>query len=127
MTKRFFATVQNKLHWAIHGQTAAEVIYQRASADKENMGLTSWKEIAVGCKRFLQNSIILWNYLQLSESLIHCENDEEREANINIIKNGTVMVWQHINMYGEYDFAAYKASNDTFDMDKIMDLQIKAA
>ena len=47
-TKRFFATVQNKLHWAIHGQTASEVIYTRADAEKEHMGnhmerCTSWK------------------------------------------------------------------------------------
>lgn len=47
-TKRFFATVQNKLHWAIHGQTAAEVIYQRADADKDNMGLASWKDAPSG-------------------------------------------------------------------------------
>lgn len=38
-TKRFFATVQNKLHWATHGQTAAEVIYHRADAEMRNMGL----------------------------------------------------------------------------------------
>ena len=43
-TKRFFAMVQNKLHWAIHGQTAAELIIQRADADKNNMGLTTWKD-----------------------------------------------------------------------------------
>ena len=47
-TKRFFATVQNKLHWAIHGQTAAEVIYQRADAGKDHMGLTSWKDAPSG-------------------------------------------------------------------------------
>ncbi len=47
-TKRFFATVQNKLHWAIHGQTAAEVIYHRADAEKDNMGLTSWKDAPRG-------------------------------------------------------------------------------
>jgi hypothetical protein len=41
-TKRFFAAVQNKLHYAIHGQTAAEVIVDRADHKKENMGLTSW-------------------------------------------------------------------------------------
>lgn len=41
-TKRFFAAVQNKLHYSIHGQTAAEVIYHRADAAKEHMGLTSW-------------------------------------------------------------------------------------
>lgn len=43
-TKRFFATVQNKLHWAIHGQTAAEMVYHRADADRPYMGLTSWKD-----------------------------------------------------------------------------------
>jgi hypothetical protein len=39
----FFASVQNKMHWAIHGQTAAEIIYLRVDAEKPNMGLTSWK------------------------------------------------------------------------------------
>jgi len=47
-TKRFFATVQNKLHWAIHGQTAAEVVYHRADAQLESMGLTSWKDAPDG-------------------------------------------------------------------------------
>ena len=47
-TKRFFATVQNKLHWAIHGQTAAEVVFNRADAEKEHMGLTTWKDAPDG-------------------------------------------------------------------------------
>jgi hypothetical protein len=38
----FFATVQNKMHWAAHGRTAAEIVYQRADSAKENMGLTNW-------------------------------------------------------------------------------------
>lgn len=41
-TRRFFAAVQNKMHYSVHGQTAAEVIYNRADAEKENMGPTSW-------------------------------------------------------------------------------------
>jgi len=41
-TKRFFAAVQNKMHWAIHGHTAAELIVNRANAKKEHMGLTTW-------------------------------------------------------------------------------------
>lgn len=41
-SQRFFATVQNKMHWAAHGHTAAEVIAARADAGKPNMGLTSW-------------------------------------------------------------------------------------
>ena len=47
-TQRFFATVQNKLHWAIHGQTAAEVILTRADAGKDRMGLTTWKDAPEG-------------------------------------------------------------------------------
>ena len=42
-TKRFFAAVQNKLHYGVHGNTAAELIYNRADATKENMGLTNWE------------------------------------------------------------------------------------
>ncbi|MDI3537249.1 MAG: hypothetical protein PWP30_1731 [Eubacteriaceae bacterium] len=41
-TRRFFAAVQNKLHYAIHGQTAAEVVLARADAEKNHMGLTTW-------------------------------------------------------------------------------------
>jgi hypothetical protein len=47
-TKRFFATVQNKLHWAIHGQTAAEIIINRANHQSENMGLTTWQDAPNG-------------------------------------------------------------------------------
>lgn len=47
-TMRFFATVQNKLHWAIHGQTAAEVIVNRADAKKQHMGLATWKDAPKG-------------------------------------------------------------------------------
>lgn len=48
ITKKFFATVQNKLHWAITGQTAAELIAERVDSRKENMGLTTWKNAPKG-------------------------------------------------------------------------------
>lgn len=47
-TQRFFATVQNKLHWAIHGHTAAEIIVKRADHQKEKMGLSTWKDAPNG-------------------------------------------------------------------------------
>jgi hypothetical protein len=65
-TKRFFATVQNKLHWAIHGQTAAEVIVNRADAEKENMGLTTWKDAPRGkIQKF--DVVVAKNYLSENE------------------------------------------------------------
>jgi hypothetical protein len=48
ITQTFFATVQNKLHWAIHGHTAAEIIYRRADAGQPHMGLTTWKNAPHG-------------------------------------------------------------------------------
>ena len=48
LTKSFFAKVQNQLHWAIHGETAAEVIYHRADSEREKMGLTTWKDAPDG-------------------------------------------------------------------------------
>ena len=44
-TKKFFATVQNKMHYSVHGRTAAEIIYERADAQKDFMGLTTWTGI----------------------------------------------------------------------------------
>ena len=66
ITKRFFATVQNKLHWAIHGQTAAEVIVNRADHQKENMGLTTWKDAPTGKVQKFDVSVVK-NYLSESE------------------------------------------------------------
>lgn len=65
-TKRFFATVQNKLHWAIHGQTAAEVIYDRADATKQHMGLHTWADAPSGkIQKF--DVVVAKNYLTAHE------------------------------------------------------------
>jgi hypothetical protein len=65
-TKRFFATVQNKLHWAIHGQTAAELVFGRADAGKTNMGLTSWMDAPEGkIQKF--DVVVAKNYLSENE------------------------------------------------------------
>ena len=65
-TKKFFAKVQNKLHFAIHGHTAAELIYNRADAKKEKMGLTSWDNAPDG--KILKTDVtIAKNYLTKEE------------------------------------------------------------
>ena len=53
VTKEFYATVQNKMHYAVHGNTAAEVIAARADHNKEHMGLTSWKTGRLSWMHFL--------------------------------------------------------------------------
>jgi hypothetical protein len=65
-TKQFFATVQNKLHWAIVRETAAEIIYHRADHAKQNMGLTTWKNAPAG--RIRKSDVnIAKNYLNQEE------------------------------------------------------------
>ncbi len=65
-TKDFFATVQNKLHWAITGHTAAELIVERVDSKKENMGLTTWKNAPKGSIRKADVGIAK-NYLNEKE------------------------------------------------------------
>ena len=65
-TKNFYATVQNKLHYAMIGQTASEIIYDRADSQKEYMGLTNWKNAPKGKIRKSDVSIAK-NYLQSEE------------------------------------------------------------
>jgi len=66
ITKLFFATVQNKLHFAISGQTAAEIIYKRVGCAKPNMGLTSWKNSPKGAIH-ITDVAIAKNYLDEKE------------------------------------------------------------
>ena len=66
ITKDFYAMVQNKFHYAITGQTAAEIIYSKADSTKENMGLTTWKYSPDG--RILKSDVMVAkNYLQEQE------------------------------------------------------------
>lgn len=65
-TKRFFQTVQNKMHYAVHRHTAAELIFERADAEKEHMGLTSWESAPDG--RIVRSDVtVAKNYLSEAE------------------------------------------------------------
>jgi hypothetical protein len=66
LTQLFFQTVQNKMHWAAHGHTAAEVIHQRADSGKPNMGLTTWKNAPAGSVR-KGDVAVAKNYLSKDE------------------------------------------------------------
>jgi len=65
-SQQFFKNIQNKMHWAIHGHTASEIIYQRTDSEKQNMGLTTWKNAPHGKIRKTDVSIAK-NYLVENE------------------------------------------------------------
>jgi hypothetical protein len=66
VTKNFYATIQNKFHFAITGKTAAEIIYIKANKQEENMGLTNWKNSPEG-RILKQDVIVAKNYLEEKE------------------------------------------------------------
>lgn len=86
VTQKFYATVQNKFHWAVHHHTAAELIAQRANADKPNMGLTSWSRTKIHkhdvtvAKNYLlfdeikQLNLLVEQFLAFAESQAHQRN-----------------------------------------------------
>lgn len=69
MTRLFFATVQNRMHCAVHGHTAAEILYTRANAKKEHMGLRNWEDAPNG-KIKKSDVVIAKNYLDDNERAI---------------------------------------------------------
>ncbi|MEA3342196.1 MAG: virulence RhuM family protein, partial [Chloroflexota bacterium] len=93
VTRDFYATVQNKLHWAITGKTAAEIIYSTANAKKAYMGLTTWKNAPDG-KILKSDTAIAKNYLSqehvtelnriISAYLDLAENRAERQILIKM-------------------------------------------
>ncbi|MBM3611009.1 MAG: Tn3 family transposase [Alphaproteobacteria bacterium] len=83
------------------------------------------QEIATACKTLIQNAIVLWNYLYISQLLINCKTEAERKEMIEHLKKSSIVVWQHINFQGEYDFIKYAAnSNIPFDLETIMNLEV---
>lgn len=80
---------------------------------------------AEGCKRLIENAIICWNYLYLSHLLASSKEENLKKSIIKTIKNGSVVVWQHINLYGEYNFSEENLKDSVgFNIDEILELNI---
>ena len=87
-------------------------------------GLPEEQEITAACKVFIQNAIVLWNYLYLSQLLANNSDPEEQKRMLESIKRGSVITWHHINLHGEYDFTKHAANQAIFDMDRILGLKV---
>ncbi|MBN2262386.1 MAG: virulence RhuM family protein [Prolixibacteraceae bacterium] len=153
-TKRFFATVQNKLHWAIHGQTAAEVIVTRANHQSENMGLTTWQDAPNGkiqkfdvsvAKNYLsenemqQLQRLVSAYLDIAEDMAIRQipmTMEDWETRLNkfieatdreILQNAGKVTAEIAKAHAESEFEKYRIIQDRLfesDFDKIIKNQL---
>jgi TnpA family transposase/ribulose bisphosphate carboxylase small subunit len=83
------------------------------------------QEIVVACQRLIQNTIVLWNALFLSQKLATIQDEEKRKALLTIIRNGSTLVWDYVNLHGEYDFTQdIDQLEMLFDMHKILALKV---
>jgi TnpA family transposase len=82
------------------------------------------QEAMVACKLLLQNAIILWNYLYLSELVANTTDMDERLDLVNSISSASILNWKHVNLRGEYNFRKKAANDSRFDMDKIWALKL---
>ncbi|MCP4936347.1 MAG: Tn3 family transposase [bacterium] len=95
-----------------------------ASNQEFQEGTLEEQEIATACKVLIQNAIVLWNYLYLSQRLSDTSAPKEREDMIASITAGSIIAWRHVNLQGEYDFTRPAANDDLFDMQKILALKV---
>ncbi len=83
------------------------------------------QEITEGCRRLIENAIICWNYLYLSQKIAEEMNPERKREVIDAIKNGSVVTWRHINLHGEYDFSEEKLQDSIgLKVPKILELRL---
>lgn len=83
------------------------------------------QEINAACMSIIQNAIVLWNYLYLSQLLVNNNSQEQKDQMIRSIKSGSAITWHHVNLHGEYDFTKNKANDERFEMAKILELDVK--
>ena len=87
-------------------------------------GTKEEQEIAIACKVLIQNAIVLWNYLYLSQSLLNSKDSQRNQQLLEVIKNSSMIAWAHINMHGEYDFKSTKTVNQPFNINEILNFKI---
>jgi TnpA family transposase len=97
-----------------------------AQAQEFKTGATAEQILIVACKSFIQNCVVLWNYLYLSQALLDAKNEQSRKRLLLLIKQNSVISWRHINLQGEYDFTVANNSsyNSMFDLEAITKLKV---
>lgn len=96
-----------------------------ANNQEFNVATREEQNIADACRRLIQNAIVLWNYLYLSELIANLDSEEKKNAVLKIIQEGSIMCWAHINLHGEYIFLSMAQKQAPFfDVPKIMGLKI---
>jgi TnpA family transposase len=112
--------IEKQLNKIEHAQRFAKAVgfgnnQEFSEGDKER------QEVSANCRRLLENMVICWNYLYLTQKLTELSGEEERQTLLRMCQNSSIITWQHINFHGEYDFSEEKTKDSIgFDVPAIL-------
>ena len=116
--------VQKTLNQVEHSNKFAKAI-SFANNQELQYATKEEQQIALGCTTLIQNAIVFWNYLHVSQKIVDTKDPKEQQKMINLISKGSLLCWGHLNFHGEYNFNKKMLKQNIFDMDKINKLKIK--
>ena len=83
------------------------------------------QELADGCNRLIRNAIVCWNYLYLSQVLAEEPAEDRRQALLAALRQGSIVLWHHLNLHGEYDFSEEKLQDSVgLDLSRILAVEV---
>lgn len=115
--------IEKQLNKIEHANRFTKAIFFAGNQELKEDTLEEQK-ITIACKTLIQNCIVVWNYLYLSQVVINADSTEERANILKMIKSGSTMCWKHINFHGEYDFTKNDQTNNHFNIKEILALQV---
>ena len=115
--------IEKQLNKIEHSHSFAKAIFFGRNQEFK-VGTKEDQEIALSSRHLIQNAIVLWNYLFVTEKLKRIDNIEEFNIVVESLKTSSMMTWQHINLLGEYDFDLSN-SHDSFDIKSLLEFNIE--
>ena len=95
-----------------------------ANSQEFQQGDLEQQQITATCTALIQNAIVLWNAMYLSQRLLDTTDKQERIEMMKTIRSGSLLSWQHVNLQGEYDFRPISANEDRFNTVKILKFRL---
>jgi len=95
-----------------------------ANSQEFQHGDLEQQQITAVCTAVIQNAIVLWNAMVLSQRLLDADTLQERIEMLTAVRSGSLLCWQHVNLQGEYDFRPRAANEDRFDLARIRSLRL---
>jgi len=82
------------------------------------------QQIIAACTALIQNAIVLWNTMVLSQQLLNSDHQQERSEMLRAMRSGSLLSWQHVNLQGEYDFRPIPSNENRFNLANILKLRL---